>query len=75
VITNKSQILVRKSVWAISDAEMKQPNVKSKLEKLDTSINNNNITEPALLNLVEENDILYPSGNLMSNQVTRKDRH
>jgi hypothetical protein len=27
---------------------------------LDTSINNNNITEPALLDLIDENDILYP---------------
>jgi hypothetical protein len=49
VITNKSQILAWISVWAISDAEMMQPYVKPKLEKLDTSINNNNITEPALL--------------------------
>jgi hypothetical protein len=60
VITNKSRILVRRSVWAISDAEMKQPYVKSKLKKLDTSINNNNIIEPALLDLVDENYILYP---------------
>jgi hypothetical protein len=47
VITNKSQILVRKSVWAIPNAEMKQAYVKSKLEKLDTSITNKNITKPA----------------------------
>jgi hypothetical protein len=39
---------------------MKQAYVKSKLEKLDISINNNNITEPALLDLIDENDILYP---------------
>jgi hypothetical protein len=53
VITNKSQILVRKSVWAVSDAELKQAYVKSMLEKLDTSINKDNNTD--------ENDILYPA--------------
>ena len=60
VITNKSQVLIRKSVWAIPDTELKHHHTKSKIEKMDSSINTSNITEPVLHNMVEEGDILYP---------------
>jgi Reverse transcriptase (RNA-dependent DNA polymerase) len=38
ILAGKGKVIVRKSVWAISDDEMAQPSIKEKLAKFDESI-------------------------------------
>jgi hypothetical protein len=61
ILITKARILVRKSVWAISDAELAQESIKAKLAALDESINYNSITETDVIVDLDGNDVLYPS--------------
>jgi hypothetical protein len=61
ILASKGKILVRKSVWAISDNEMEQPHIKEMLAKFDESISKT-YSSPWPTDLgADDKDILDPS--------------
>jgi hypothetical protein len=59
ILTTKARILVQKSVWAVSDAELAQEMIKAKLTALDESINHNSFTETDVIVDLDGDDVLY----------------
>jgi Reverse transcriptase (RNA-dependent DNA polymerase) len=58
ILTKKSLVLIRKSVWALTDSELAQDLVKQQIHELDESIKRT----PLIDHLIgmNEDDILYP---------------